>query len=304
MALTGNILVTGGSGTLGSAIVRAAEREHWDCQFTIYSRSELRQAEMRQRYPKARYVLGDVRDYERLAAAVAGHDLVIHAAAMKRLPECEAQPAECVATNVQGSLNVVRACLAGGVRRCVGISTDKAAAAITTYGASKRLMEGLFQAAIGQGYTCFTLVRYGNVVASNGSVIPLWRQQAGQGKPLSITDERMTRFWMSEREAVAAIERAAAQPDATISVPKMGAMSIVAMAHAIAPGCDMVETGLRSREKLHEDLIHPDECAIDDGDYFTLTPGERSTHVRYSSETAWRLTPAQFLAMLAEVDDG
>jgi UDP-N-acetylglucosamine 4,6-dehydratase/5-epimerase len=193
MGLTGNILITGGSGTLGHALVRTAEAEGWNAQFTIYSRSELRQAQMRQKHPNCRYILGDVRDAERLKAAVAGHTLVIHAAAMKRLPECDAQPAECYATNVQGSLNVLRACQQSGVLRLIGISTDKACAATTAYGASKLAMEKLLCAAPDAPTVC-TLVRYGNVVGSNGSVVPLWREQARQGRPLTITDGGMTRF--------------------------------------------------------------------------------------------------------------
>ena len=140
--LTGTILITGGSGTLGHAIARTARAEGWDCRITVYSRSELRQAEMRAHYPECRYVLGDVRDYDRLAAAFAGHDLVIHAAAMKRIPECEAHSSECYG-HKRRRLGQRRARSAGtGVARVVGISTDKACAAITTYGASKRLMEG------------------------------------------------------------------------------------------------------------------------------------------------------------------
>jgi UDP-N-acetylglucosamine 4,6-dehydratase len=144
--LSGNILITGGSGTLGHAIVRTALQEHWDCTFTIYSRSELRQAQMRQAYPQLRYVLGDVRDYDRTSAAVTGHDLVIHAAAVKRIPEAEQQPVNCYETNAIGSMNVARACIRQGVKRCVGVSTDKACRAITAYGASKLAMEKLFQA--------------------------------------------------------------------------------------------------------------------------------------------------------------
>ena len=161
---------------------------------------------MRQRYPGLRYVLGDVRDYDRLAAAVAGHDLVIHAAAVKRLPEAEQQPQNCYETNVIGSANVVRACLASGVARCIGISTDKACAALTVYGASKRIMEGLFQAA--------PIVHdlYAGALWQRGGeqriVIVLWQQQANMGQPLTITDRRMTRFWMSERDAVRTIEHA------------------------------------------------------------------------------------------------
>ena len=301
MTLTGNILITGGSGTLGHAIVRTALAEHWDCSFTIYSRSELRQAEMRARYGGLRYVLGDVRDYDRLAAAVAGHDLVIHAAAVKRIPEAEQQPLNCIETNVLGSANVVRACIAGGVKQAIGISTDKACASLTTYGASKRMLEGLFQHAP-HGSTVFTLVRYGNVVASNGSVIPLWRQQAAEGKSLTITDRRMTRFWMSERDAVRTIEVASRMPDRSILVPKMGALGIEQMAQFIAPGCDTIETGLRSTEKLHEDLVHPFESADSQVGNYLLFEGAPGGH-RYTSEIAPRLTREQFLAMLSEVED-
>lgn len=301
MTLTGNILITGGSGTLGHALARTARTEGWDCRITIYSRSELRQAEMRARYPECRYVLGDVRDYDRLAAAFAGHDLVIHAAAMKRIPECEAQPGECMATNVGGSQNVVRAALAAGVGRVVGISTDKACAAITTYGASKRLMEGLFQAA--HGRTIFTLCRYGNVLASNGSVIPIWRQQAARGEKLTITDRRMTRFWMTERDAVRVIEDAASALPGSITVPRMGAVLIADMAKWIVPGCETRETGLRSTEKLHEDLVHPCEPAFERANTFVLH-SDGNMGYTYTSETAPQIDRATFLAMLAESEAG
>lgn len=302
MSLTGNILITGGSGTLGQAIVRAALKEGWGCAFTIYSRSELRQAEMRARYPRCRYVLGDVRDYDRLAAAVAGHDLVIHAAAMKRIPECEAQPGECYATNVIGSQHVVRACIAAGVARCVGVSTDKACRAVTAYGASKLAMEKLFQSQSASP-VIFTLVRYGNVLASNGSVIPLWREQSARGQALTITDRRCTRFWMTERDAVRMVRWATMCAAGEIAVPAMSALNIADMAQIIAPGCDTTEMGLRACEKLHEDLIHPDEVAAQTlmGD-FVVGRGKATGH-RYTSEIAPRLTKEQFLAMLREADD-
>jgi UDP-N-acetylglucosamine 4,6-dehydratase len=300
MPLTGNILVTGGSGTLGHAIVRTAKAEGWDCSFTIYSRSELRQATMRQAYGDLRYVLGDVRDYDRLAAAVAGHDLVIHAAAVKRIPEAEAQPINCYETNVIGSMNVARACNAGGVARCVGVSTDKACRAITAYGASKLAMEKLFQAQ--QGPCTFTLVRYGNVVASNGSVIPLWRQQAKAGQSLTVTDPEMTRFWMAESDAVRVINEAARCDQSTIVVPKMRSLSIADLAHIIAPGAPLKMLGLRSTEKRHEDLIHVDELADDpNGEYFYVSPRSIGS-ISYTSYDAPRLTPAAFRAMLAEAE--
>lgn len=305
MPLSGNILITGGSGTLGHAIVRTALAERWDCAITIYSRSELRQAQMRQRYPGLRYVLGDVRDYDRLSAAVAGHDVVVHAAAVKRIPEAEQQPVNCFETNVLGSVNVVRACNAGGVSRCVGISTDKACRAITAYGASKLAMEKLFQAQ--QSMCIFTLCRYGNVVASNGSVIPLWRKQAQEDKPLTVTDPSMTRFWMGERDAVRMVEMAAhpgwSEPGA-IAVPRMHSLSLKEMADIIAPGAELVTTGLRSIEKRHEDLIHIDEPVVPGDNTFSWIIDNKyaQTGTSYTSYDAPRLTPQAFRSMLSEAE--
>jgi UDP-N-acetylglucosamine 4,6-dehydratase/5-epimerase len=297
MPLTGNVLVTGGSGTLGHAIVRTALHERWDCAFTIYSRSELRQAQMRQQYPGLRYVLGDVRDYERLSAAIAGHDVVIHAAAMKRLPECDAQPVECYQTNVQGSINVLRACQWHGVKRLIAISTDKACAASTAYGASKLMMERAVIAP-SDGPTICTGVRYGNVVASNGSVVPIWRAQAAAGKPLTVTDPTMTRFWMAPSDAVRLIECAATLDHGLIVVPKMGSLSIAEMAAIVAPGAKIIETGLRFAEKHHEDLIAPDEFVTETATHYLIGKGKPGT--RFTSYTTHRLTPAAFRSMLAE----
>ena len=296
--LTGAVLITGGSGTLGHAIVRTAEREGWDCTFTIYSRSELRQAQMRAKYPRCRYVLGDVRDYERLSATVAGHDVVIHAAAMKRLDECDRAPTECYATNIGGSLNVLRACQLHSIARLIGISTDKACAATTAYGASKLAMEKAFIAA--EGDTICTLLRYGNVVASNGSVVPIWREQARQGRPLTITNRTMTRFWMAPSDAVKLIQYAATLDRGQIIVPKMGALSIEAMAQMVAPGAETIEIGLRFPEKHHEDLVHPDEHATEDETHFFIGHGEPGHH--YTSAIAPTLTAAQFMVMLEEAE--
>jgi UDP-N-acetylglucosamine 4,6-dehydratase/5-epimerase len=305
MPLTGNVLVTGGSGTLGHAIVRTALHERWDCAFTIYSRSELRQAQMRQQYPSLRYVLGDVRDYDRLQAAITGHDVVVHAAAVKRIPEAEQQPVNCYETNVIGSMNVARACVRQSVKRCIGVSTDKACRAITAYGASKLAMEKLFQAQP-EGPCIFTLVRYGNVVASNGSVIPLWRQQAKEGKPLTVTDPEMTRFWMGESDAVGLVKTALtmAEPSGIILVPKMCSLSLSEMAHIIAPGAELKTIGVRSVEKKHEDLIHADEpVTLDRGLYFWVKEAPyASKGYRYTSYDAPRLTPQAFRAMLAEAE--
>jgi len=300
MGLTGNILITGGSGTLGHAIVRTAEAENWDCTFTIYSRSELRQAQMRAKHPHLRYVLGDVRDAERLAAAVAGHDTVIHAAAMKRLDDCDRMPMECYATNIQGSLNVLRACQLGRVDRLIGVSTDKACAATTAYGASKLAMEKAYAALTPSDHTICTLVRYGNVVASNGSVLQIWRERADQGQPITITDPTMTRFWMAPSEAVKLIEYAATLDHGTIAIPKMGALSIGAMAAIVAPEAEQQIIGLRFAEKIHEDLVAAHERATETPTHYLLGQGHGG--YRYTSEIAHTLTAMEFAAMLREVD--
>lgn len=299
--LTGNILITGGTGTLGNAIVRTAQQAGWDCRFTIFSRSEHLQAGMRVRYPDCRYILGDIRDYERVQAAIAGHDTVIHAASMKRVPECEANPTECIATNVLGTANVLRACSVSRVKRCVAISTDKACQAITHYGASKLMLETLVRSADPEHCIC-SAVRYGNVVASNGSVIPLWRKQAAAGQPITITHPEMTRFWMSPGDAVALVLAGLQAAPNTITVGKPKALSIVQLAELIAPNAPQVVSGLRATEKMHEILVHEDEAACDHGNDVVIGKGG-TTGMRYTSDCAKRLTPAEFRAMLREAEE-
>lgn len=287
-------LITGGSGTLGKALVRA--NPGWEV--TVYSRSEFLQARMRQEFPDVHYVLGDVRDYDRLVGAVAGHELVVHGAAMKRIPECEAHPTECFATNVLGSQNVVRACIAQNIATCVGVSTDKACQAVTAYGASKLALEKIFKAQAGRGH--FVLVRYGNVVASRGSVIPLWRRQAAAGEPLTVTDLGATRFWMSESRAVQTVMDSLDKPSGSILIPKLGSLSLRDMAQIVVPDTKMEEIGWRSTEKKHEWLVHPDECAEDLGDYFL--EGRGLAGQTYTSLNAPRLSKEEFLSMLAEAE--
>lgn len=304
MSIAGRVLITGGSGTLGQAIVRTAIAENWRADFTIFSRSEQQQALMRQRYPHCRYILGDVRDAQRISDAIAGHDMVIHAAAMKMIPECEAQPTECYQTNVLGSANVIRACKLYDVQVCIGISTDKACQAITAYGASKLLMEKLFQAA-GNECTRFVLCRYGNVVASRGSVIPIWRRQVEQGQPLTITDPEMTRFFMSERDAVKTIEWVSEKFSGALAVPKMRALKITDLAAALFPGHPQQVIGLRSTEKRYEWLIHEDEAPYMRAytDYYLKFPERQyGDVVPFHSAMAERLSSIDFLTMYREAE--
>jgi UDP-N-acetylglucosamine 4,6-dehydratase len=293
-----NVLITGGCGTLGKAIMTTARRDGWQTKFTLLSRNELLQAQTRAKFPEARYVIGDVRDYDRLNSVVAGHDTIIHAAAMKRIPECEQSPTECYLTNVLGSANVIRAALAHGVERVLGISTDKACRATTAYGASKLMMEKLFRAAP-MTRTIFTCVRYGNVMASRGSVLELWAKQAARSLPLTITDPRMTRFFMSPFEAVKLIELGLTLPHGTVAVKKMGSVSVGEMAGMLFHGAETVMVGLRSEEKAHEDLVHVDEDAKTHGaDHYIV--GSGTTGHAYNSLIAWRLNADELRAMLQD----
>lgn len=299
MSLHGNILITG-NGTLTKAILRQARSERWDAAFTVFSRSESRLAQTAARFG-VRTIIGDVRDAAAVHAAVAGHDIVIHTAALKRIPECEQQPLECAQTNTTGTANVARACLAHGVRTAVCISTDKACRASTAYGASKLMGEAIWRAQPA-GRTTFVAVRYGNVVASNGSVIPIWRSQWNAGKLLTITDMRMTRFWMAPSEAVALIQAAAEGQHGDVWIPKMGSLSIARMAEILCPGARLAETGLRSAEKLHEDLVATDEGAVETTTHFVLrTSG--ATGRTYASNTCPTLTRDAFLTMLRDAEE-
>jgi UDP-N-acetylglucosamine 4,6-dehydratase len=255
-------LITGGAGFLGRGILRRIERGGLDWEATIYSRDETKQDECQRRYPFARYVLGDVRDADRLRTAMMGHDIVIHAGALKYIPEAEMNAAECVSVNVGGTGAVMRAATEAGIKRVVGISTDKAVQPVNVYGCSKMAMERLFaDTAQFQGGPDFVCVRYGNVVGSTGSVIPLFRRQYGELGLVRITNPNMTRFWMSVDEAidliVLALERGL--PGAIV-VPPARAMKIADVARAATVDDVKVEVvGERPGEKLHELLIHYEE---------------------------------------------
>jgi UDP-N-acetylglucosamine 4,6-dehydratase len=269
-----NILVTGGAGFLGRAILRDARDRHPDWRFTIYSRDEGKQAPVRAEFPEHNYVLGDVRDLDHLTVAMMGHDMVIHAAAFKYVPQAETQVGHAVAVNITGSQNVATAAIRARVERVVGISTDKACRAINVYGLTKRVMERLFQEADTLTDTRFNCVRYGNVIGSTGSVIPFFLRQAKEGR-ITLTNPDMTRFWLSVERAVELIMRAMRGTGdvgaGTIIVPRLAAtdMETVAKACALAAGVPQPEfatIGHRHGEKVHEDLLAPEEVAYADWD--------------------------------------
>ena len=261
-----SVLITGGTGSFGTAFVRRMITTYEPKRLVVFSRDEQKQHALEQelKHPALRFFVGDVRDRDRLELAMRGIDIVIHAAAMKIVPTCERDPYECLRTNVFGAENVARAALRMGVDRVIALSTDKAAAPLNLYGASKLAAEKLFVAAngIAAGMTRYSVVRYGNVVGSRGSVIPLFKKLASEGKPLPITDYAMTRFWITLPQAVDFVLTSLdVMTGGEIFVPKLPSMHITNLAKAIGGAkVRMPVIGIRPGEKLHETLITADEA--------------------------------------------
>ena len=257
-----SILVTGGTGSFGKAFLTEVLRESGPDRVVIFSRDELKQSEMRATWgddPRVRFFLGDIRDLERLNMAMRGIDNVVHAAALKQVDTAEYNPMEFVKTNVLGSENVIQAAIANRVKKVVALSTDKASSPVNLYGATKLTADKLFISSnhyVEAGGTRFAVVRYGNVMASRGSVIPLFQDLASRGEPLPITDARMTRFWITLPQAVQfVIDSFADMKGGELYVPRIPSMKVTDLAEAIAPGSKLMEIGIRPGEKLHEEMI-------------------------------------------------
>lgn len=291
------ILVTGGTGSFGRAFINETLKRHPNIdRLVIYSRDELKQWEMQERYPESRYpqlrfFLGDVRNQERLKRALEGIDTVVHAAALKQVPAAEYNPIEFINTNVLGAENVVQACLDMGVKRVVALSTDKAAAPINLYGATKLCSDKLFIAANnikGKRDIVFSVVRYGNVMGSRGSVIPFFIGKAKSGV-LPITDAKMTRFNISLEEGVSMVLWTLDNAmGGELYVPKIPCYRITDVAEAIGPSCEKIITGIRPGEKLHEEMITSSDSfnTIDLGAYYAILPSDGLLIERYR-EKGW-----------------
>ena len=258
------ILLTGGTGSFGNAFVENVTKRWPDVVIRVYSRDELKQVEMRAKLgdEQLRFFIGDVRDRNRLTRAAEGADFIVHAAAMKQVPICEYNPSEAIQTNVVGAQNVVDAAIDAQVKKVVALSTDKAVNPVNLYGATKLCAEKVIvqgNAYAARGHTRFSCVRYGNVVGSRGSVVPLFTQQAKDGK-ITITDESMTRFWITLPQSVDlviyALER---MSGGEIFVPRIPSMHVTDLADVIAPGVPREIIGIRPGEKLHEALLTIDE---------------------------------------------
>jgi UDP-N-acetylglucosamine 4,6-dehydratase/5-epimerase len=261
-----SILITGGTGSLGKSLVKFLLKNTKVRRIAIFSRDELKQHSFRNEIdnnPRLRWFVGDIRDIERLKRSLHGVDYVIHAAALKQVDTGEYNPMEFIKTNILGSQNVIEACIDSGVKRVVALSTDKASSPINLYGATKLTADKLFTAAnnYSHGYgTHFSVVRYGNVMGSRGSVIPFWQQLAQLGVPLPITDLRMTRFWISLEQAVEfVVDSLKLMQGGELYVPRIPSMKIIDLANAVAPGAAIEEIGMRPGEKLHEEMISADD---------------------------------------------
>ena len=275
-----SVFVTGGTGSFGKAFVRRALDEGAR-RVVVFSRDELKQHDMRGDFPgedRLRWFIGDIRDRDRLRRAMHGVDIVVHAAALKQVDTAEYNPVEYIRTNVNGSENVVEAAIDCGVQKVVALSTDKASSPINLYGATKLSADRLFISAnhyAAHQPTRFSVVRYGNVLGSRGSVIPFFRRLAAEGRPLPITDRRMTRFWITLPQAVDfVVESLDLMVGGELYVPRIPSSRLIDLAEAVAPGAPTVDVGIRPGEKLHEEMIAADDArrTLLTGDRYVITP--------------------------------
>ena len=288
-----NIFITGGTGSFGKKYTEILLKNYKPNKIIIFSRDELKQYEMAQQFtdPCMRFMIGDVRDLDRLKKAMYGVNYVIHAAALKHVPIAEYNPMECIKTNIYGAQNVIDAALECGVEKVIALSTDKAANPINLYGASKLASDKLFVAANnirGLRKTQFSVVRYGNVLGSRGSVVPLFKKLIAQGvKELPITEEHMTRFWITLEQGVSfVLKNFARMKGGEIFIPKIPSMTLLDLAKAMAPELGVNIIGIRPGEKLHEVMVPKDDShlTLEFHDHFVIKPTILFTQkVDYSS---------------------
>ncbi|WP_456469823.1 UDP-N-acetylglucosamine 4,6-dehydratase (inverting) [Caminibacter sp.] len=322
-----NILITGGTGSFGKKYTEVLLKNYKPNKIIIYSRDELKQFEMAQKFNNKcmRYFIGDVRDKERLKKAMEDVDIVIHAAALKQVPAAEYNPMEAVKTNIHGAQNVIDAAIVNEVDKVIALSTDKAAAPINLYGATKLASDKLFIAAnnlIGKRKTRFSVVRYGNVIGSRGSVVPFFMKLIKKGeKTLPITHPDMTRFLITLEEGVRfVLKNFERMQGGEIFVPKIPSMKIVDLAKALCPECELKIIGIRPGEKLHEVMITRDDRCVEFDDHFVIKPTitfsfeadytknnlgekgkEKEIGFEYSSDkNDWWLTKEEFLEKAKE----
>ena len=301
-----SVLITGGTGSFGREFTRTILARYPEVKrLVIFSRDELKQYEMAQElgqadHPALRYFIGDIRDADRVKRALEGVDVVIHAAALKQVPAAEYNPFECIKTNILGAQNLIEACLDCGVSNVVALSTDKAAAPINLYGATKLCSDKLFTAANnikGNRNLRFSVVRYGNVMGSRGSVIPFFMERRKSGV-LPITDPLMTRFNISLQDGVEMVMWALAHAHGgEIFVPKIPSYRITDVAMAIGPECTHPVIGIRPGEKIHEEMITSSDSlnTVDLGAYYAVLPSAGEVSIAdYAASMGGKLVPPGF----------
>lgn len=283
------VLITGGTGSFGKQFIKTILGRYSDVKkIIIFSRDELKQSEIKQQYPQGdypqlRFFIGDVRDRNRMIQACEGVDVIIHAAAIKQVDTAEYNPTECIRTNIDGAENVINAALTCGVKDVVALSTDKACAPINLYGATKLASDKLFSAANnirGSKDIRFSVVRYGNVLGSRGSVVPFFLNKRAEGV-LPVTHEEMTRFNISLQDGVNMVMYALENHlGGEIFVPKIPSYKILDIAKAVAPDCKIKVVGIRPGEKLHEEMITDTDSlnTIDLGKYYSILPSVSFTY--------------------------
>jgi len=286
------ILITGGTGSFGKQCVETLLSQYQPKKIIVYSRDELKQFDMAQKFdsPLMRYFLGDVRDEKRLALAMREVDYVIHAAALKQIPAAEYNPMECIKTNINGADNIINVALEQGVEKVIALSTDKAVNPINLYGATKLASDKLFVAAnnlAGGRKTRFSVVRYGNVLGSRGSVVPFFQKLIREGATeIPITDPRMTRFWITLNQGIDfVLKNFARMQGGEIFVPKIPSMKMTDMTEALAPGVSHKMVGIRPGEKLHEVMcpVESSHLTLEFDDHYVIKPTiEYSYSVDYS----------------------
>ena len=285
-----SVLVTGGTGSFGKEFIRSLLRSKMVDSITVFSRDELKQFEMKSEFSseKIKYLLGDVRDFNRILQATKDVDIIIHAAAMKQIPAAEANPMEAIKTNILGAENIVNAAIENSVERVIALSTDKAANPANLYGATKLCSDKLIIAGntlSKHSNTTFSVVRYGNVLGSRGSVIPFFKEMALTGQ-IPITDFRMTRFWLTLSQGVELVFRALdLMQGGEIYVPKIPSFKVTDVARIIAPGIPTYEIGIRPGEKLHEVMITEDDSFYtrEFEDFYTILSPELLNSEVYAS---------------------
>lgn len=305
------VLITGGTGSLGTAIIRRGTVENWGCEFITLSRNETKVANARKEFPHVRCEIGDIRDIDWLNTIMPGVDVCIHAAAIKIVPIAEANAREAILTNVMGTLNVAQAAVEAGVERVVGIQTDKSCQSSTVYGHAKACAGALLREARSWGNTIFTQTKYGNVLGSNASILELLLKLKREDKPFTITDARCTRFWLTMDAAIDLVLLALEQENGNMVVPKAAASPVISLFKAVDPDREIIDVGIRAGEKVNELLIDSVEArhTVDMGDYFLVYPpqcegsGNLPFGYEYSSDNPAKLLSVEDLRELMHLNE-